>query len=134
MLCYVMLCINDLSKKINYTEANLVEIISTIKEISPNTEIAFSNICIRKDDPTLEKSRIQLNESIKNVSRDFNLDTVDHGNIDKACLSRKKLHLNTRYGIPRQRTSEIILTVGSIEENDRWTPCKISNVSILRIS
>ena len=92
---------NDLTKKIENTSENLVTIINYAKQMSPNTELILSNICLRKDDPKLEHKRKRLNDTISKTANDFGLQIIDNKNIDSSCLAKKKLHLNAHIGMPR---------------------------------
>ena len=92
---------NDLTKNVKDTKSNLLEIVENVKENSPSTEITLSNICLREDDLSLNKKRSALNKEIENLANEYGLKLIKHDNIDSSCLSRKKLHLNHRIGIPR---------------------------------
>ena len=87
---------NDLTKNINNTIENLSCITSEIKRISPETNVVFSNLCLREDKPGLSSKVKNLNMSIDRFCKDNGLNIINNSNIDKNCLSRKKLHLNEK--------------------------------------
>ena len=92
---------NDLTKNIENKRSNLKKIVENIKENSPSTDISLSNICLREDDLTLDKKRKALNDQMESLATDYGLKVIDNANIDSNCLSRRKLHLNHRIGIPK---------------------------------
>jgi hypothetical protein len=92
---------NDLTKNVVDTRSNLLTIVENIRNDSPMTEITLSNICLREDDISLNKKCVALNNEIESLASDYGLKVINNGNIDSSCLSKKKLHLNSRVGLPR---------------------------------
>ena len=86
---------NDLTNEINLLN-NIKKIVTKTKQKSPNTEISFSNIIIRKDKKNLEKLRADTNSRLKNYCSQKNLRLINHDNIKENHLGVKKLHLNRK--------------------------------------
>ena len=86
---------NNLTNEINLPN-NIKEIVTKTKQKSPNTEISFSNIIIRKDKKNLEKLRADTNSRLKNYCSQKNLRLINHDNIKENHLGVKKLHLNRK--------------------------------------
>ena len=91
---------NDLTKGIQNTTENLSDIVECARELSPETQLYISAVCIRKDIPSHFKKVSDLNKSIKSFCQTRNIAFIEHSNIDNSCLARKKLHLNPK-GIGR---------------------------------
>ena len=70
--------------------------VTKTKQKSPNTEISFSNLIIRKDKKNLEKLRADTNSRLKNYCSQKNLRLINHDNIKENHLGVKKLHLNRK--------------------------------------
>jgi len=88
---------NDLTKNINNTKENVIKLIDTVKEISPNTEIFLSTVCLRQDVPNINPRRLSLNKDFADICIKYGLEMVDNNNIDSSCLAKKKLHLKMEY-------------------------------------
>lgn len=87
---------NDLIKNILNTTENFSAIVETVKELSPDTQHYFSEVCLRKDFQSAYQKVSALNKSIKSFCQSRNIALIDNSNIDQSCLARKKLHLNAR--------------------------------------
>ena len=89
---------NDLTKNINNTKDNAIELIRLVKESSPATQVVFSSICYREDVKNINDRRLKLNQDLEKMCKDMDLKWIKNDNI---CLAKKKLHLNLRSGVPR---------------------------------
>lgn len=87
---------NDLTKNVLDTAENFNEIVETVKELSPDTQLYFSEVCLRKDFPSAYQKVNELNKSIKSFCQSRNIALIENSNIDQSCLARKKLHLNAK--------------------------------------
>ena len=92
---------NDLTKKVNNTKENIVNILKIVKEVTLDTEVVLSDICLREDIKDINGKRLNLNKVLRNICKENGLRIIDNSNIDSSCLARKKLHLNMRTGISR---------------------------------
>ena len=87
---------NDLTKGIANTNENLDLLVKTVKEISPDTQIYFSELCLRNDfQGSFSKVKLK-NEELHKFCSDRNIGLVEHGNIDNSCLAKRKLHMNPK--------------------------------------
>ena len=87
---------NDLTKGIANTNENLDLLVKTVKEISPDTQIYFSELCLRNDfQGSFSKVKLK-NEELRKFCSDRNIGLVEHGNIDNSCLAKRKLHMNPK--------------------------------------
>ena len=75
---------------------NWNEIIDSAKRESPDTEIVFSTLTIRKDRPGMSKRVKALNSKIREFCEKNNVKEISNANVDENRLSAKKLHLNQR--------------------------------------
>ena len=75
-----------------------MKIVESIKENTLSTEITLSIICLRENDPSLNKKRITLNNQIESLPSDYGLKVINNAIIDNNCFSRKKLYLNHPVG------------------------------------
>ena len=87
---------NDISKKIENTTENLDFVVKTVKDLSPDTQIFFSEICVRNDIMGSFSKVKQKNEELKKFCQERNIGIVEHGNVDHSCLARKQLHMNQK--------------------------------------
>ena len=87
---------NDLSKGVGNTCENLQTIVDNVRLSSPGTQIVVSNICLREDKMVLNNKRLSLNKEIEDFAVLNDMTMINNNNIDSACLSRKKLHLNRK--------------------------------------
>ena len=87
---------NDLTNDRVNTIDNWNEIIESAKRESPDTEIVFSTLTIRKDRPGMPKRVKALNSKIREFCEKNNVKVISNANVDENCLSAKKLHLNQR--------------------------------------
>ena len=69
---------NDLTKNVGNTKANIVKLIDSVKNASPNTEIVFSNICLREDVPNINPRRLALNKDLEDVCNEYGLPLIDN--------------------------------------------------------
>ena len=72
------------------------KIVKKIKQISPNTKIAFSSLITRKDKKGLDKKVQDVNNRLKNYCSQTNIEYIENNNIKEEHLGKKKLHLNKR--------------------------------------
>ena len=86
---------NDITNNID-TSKHLKEIVSTVREITPQTKIVLSAATIRRDRHGMEKKTQELNCKIKAISVEDRLEFLNNDNIDDPCLGIKGLHLNVR--------------------------------------
>eukprot|EP00794_Sanderia_malayensis_P000649 gene646-1317_t len=88
---------NDLTSNED-TLGNLTEIIDNIKSNAPETVIVLSNVVIREDKQAKDKkvSVPELNIKLKEFAKEKHIQLIDNSNLDRSCLSRKKLHLNEK--------------------------------------
>ena len=91
---------NDITKNVTNTTENLDLIVNAVKDLSPETQLYFSEICMRKDIPSSFQKVSEINRSLKQFCQSRNIGFVENANIDASCLARKKLHLNQK-GIGR---------------------------------
>ena len=87
---------NDISKKIENTTENLDLVVKTVKDLSPETQIFVSEICLRNDLMGSFSKVKQKNEELKKFCQERNIGMVEHGNVDHSCLARKQLHMNQK--------------------------------------
>ena len=80
------------------TLANFKTMIENIRNNSPETVIALSNVVIRKDKAAKEKkvSVTNLNKKIKELAKVKKIELIDNSNLDTSCLSRRMLHMNDK--------------------------------------
>ena len=86
---------NDLTNNVE-TISNLKSIHEYIKSNSKETEVVFSKLCIRDDKRHIIAKVDRLNAEIETFCSRENIKSIDHRNINKDSLSRKKLHLNRK--------------------------------------
>uniref|UniRef100_A0A7M5X0D2 SGNH hydrolase-type esterase domain-containing protein n=1 Tax=Clytia hemisphaerica TaxID=252671 RepID=A0A7M5X0D2_9CNID len=87
---------NDIIKGINDTTDNLQTIIETVREISPETQICFSELCLRTDVGGRFTKVGEKNKELRKFCSERNIGLVENGNVDHSCLARKKLHMNPK--------------------------------------
>ena len=95
-LIIVHACTNDLTNDRVNTIDNWNEIIESAKRKSPDNEIVFATLTIRKDRPGMPKRVKALNSKIREFCEKNNVKVNSNANVDESCLSAKKLHLNQR--------------------------------------
>lgn len=80
------------------TMENLNTMIENIRNESPETVIALSNVVTRKDKAAREKkvSVSDINKKIKEFAKVKNVELIDNSNLDTSCLSRRMLHMNDK--------------------------------------
>ena len=87
---------NDISKGIANTNDNLKSIVETIHEISPGSQVYFSEILMRTDlDGSFSKVK-KKNEELSKFCSDRNIGIVGNADIDYSCLAKRGLHLNPK--------------------------------------
>ena len=86
---------NDLTNNVE-TISNLRSIHEYIKSNSKETEVVFSKLCIRDDKRHIIAKVDRLNAEIETFCSREKIKSIDHRNINKDSLSRKKLHLNRK--------------------------------------
>ena len=87
---------NDISKSIQNTSENLDLVINAIHELSPATQVFFSELCIRNDLQGSFSKVKQKNEHLRKFCHDRNIGLICNENIDNSCLAKKKLHMNQK--------------------------------------
>ena len=87
---------NDLTNDRVNTIDNWNEIIKSAKRESPDTEIVFSTLTIRKDRVGMPKRVKAVNNKIREFCEKNNVEVILNANVDENCLSARKLHLNQR--------------------------------------
>ena len=87
---------NDLTNDRVNTIDNWREIIETAKQESPETEIVFSSLTIRKDRPGMPKRVKALNNKVREFCEKNKIKVISNTNVEENSLSAKKLHLNQR--------------------------------------
>ena len=87
---------NDLTNTGNNTIENIKKLIHEARSINPNMEFALSEICTRDDKRSIQSKVQHLNSEIQKLCKDENFSLIKHDNIDRSCLSKKKLHLNRK--------------------------------------
>ena len=75
---------------------NLKKISDYLNVNSPSTKLVISAITTRKDKCELENKVKVMNERLVKFASTNKIYFVHHDNIDDACLSKKKLHLNKK--------------------------------------
>ena len=90
---------NDLTNNVE-TINNSKSIYEYVKSNSKETEVVFSKLCIRDDKRHIIAKVDSLNAEIETFCLHEKIEVINHRNIGKDCLSRKKLHLN-RKGLKR---------------------------------
>lgn len=58
--------------------------------------VGISSIITQTDDESLNKKAVEVNNSLKMLSRSNGLDFIFHRDINSNCLSRDALHLNRK--------------------------------------
>ena len=74
---------NDLTKKVNNTKENIVNILKAVKEVSSDTEVVLSDICLREDIKAINGKRLNLNKVLRNICKENGLHIIDNSNIDR---------------------------------------------------
>ena len=87
---------NDISKSIDNTSENLDLVVKSVHELSPETQIFFSELCLRNDIAGSFSKVKQKNEEIRKFCQERNIGLVTNENIDNSCLAKKKLHMNQK--------------------------------------
>lgn len=92
------------------TVKNLEKIREMINQITPETELIISNVITRDDKQGIQSEVNGINSVLHDFCEKYNLYLVNHDNITRKMLSKKKLHLNGT-GISRfaQNLKEFIL-------------------------
>ena len=62
---------------------NVKEIVNKTKKKLPNTAISFSNIIIRKDRNSLDKSRADTNSRLKKFCKQKNIGLIDNEKLER---------------------------------------------------
>ena len=72
--------------------------IENIRNESPETVIALSNVVTRNDKAAKEKrvSVTDINKKIKEFAKVKKIELIDNSNLDTSCLSRRMLHMNDK--------------------------------------
>ena len=80
------------------TLANFKTMIENIRNSSPETVIALSNVVIRKDKAAKDKKVCvtDLNKKIKELAKVKKSELIDNSNLDTSCLSHRMLHMNDK--------------------------------------
>ena len=86
---------NRLTNNVNLLNS-VKKIVKKVKNSSPNTELVFSSVILRKDKKDISKKVGETNQRLKNYCKQKNIDCVDNSNIMEEHLGSKKLHLNKR--------------------------------------
>ena len=87
---------NDITKNIENTVEHFDQLIKTVHDISPNTQICFSELCVRNDFQGSSGKVKRKNEIIRKFCNERNIALISNGNVDNSCLARKQLHLNQK--------------------------------------
>ena len=75
------------------TSKHRKEVVYTVREITPQTKVVFSDATIHRDRRGIEKKPQELNCKIKAISEE-RLEFLNNDNIDDPGLEIKGLHLN----------------------------------------
>ena len=86
---------NGLTNNMNLLNS-FKKMIKKVKNSSPNTNLVFSSVILRKDKKDISKKVGETNQRLKNYCKQKNIDFVDNSNIIEEHLGSKKLHLNKR--------------------------------------
>ena len=70
------------------------KIIKKVKQILPNTKVAFSSLITRKNKKDLDKKVVEVKNRLKYFCVQTNIDFIDNTNIKEDHLGNKRLHLN----------------------------------------
>ena len=93
----IMAGTNDLCTKDNInTIQNLKDVLSTIKDISPETSVTITSLPIRKDIVNGTQKVADLNNKIRTFAHQNDCDFIGTGKIDHTCLGQGKLHFNDK--------------------------------------
>ena len=87
---------NDITKKIENTTENLQKIIKTVHDLSPETQVCFSELCLRNDLQGGFSNVKRKNDELRKFCSERNLALIENGNVDDSCLAKKKLHMNPK--------------------------------------
>ena len=84
---------NDFGHNVQ-TKKELQRVISKSRNINPDIIIGISAICYREDDRRLQPKIKDMNNQLKNLSRQMQVKFIEHDDFDSACLAKKGLHPN----------------------------------------
>ena len=84
---------NDFGHNVQ-TKKELQRVISKSRNINPDIIIGISAICYREDDRRLQPKIKDMNNQLKNLSRQLQVKFIEHDDFDSACLAKKGLHPN----------------------------------------